>query len=151
MKKALKWTGIVLLAALLVIQFMPRPAMNINPAVTEAHISKIVSIPAEVNTILEEACMDCHSNNTRYPWYSRIQPIASWMGDHVVEGKKELIYSEFGNYTKKRQQKKWQETAEMVRDKEMPLKSYTYTHPGARLSAEDRALLVSWAESQIQD
>lgn len=149
MKKVLRWTGIILLAALLVIQFMPRPAKNISPAITQAHITKAVTVPAKVNEILKEACMDCHSNNTRYPWYSGLQPVASWMGDHVAEAKKELNFSEFGNYTAKRQRKKWEEIAEEVREKEMPLKSYTYTHSGARLSAGDREMLVSWAESHI--
>lgn len=150
MKKVLKWIAIIILIAFALVQLMPRPAKNNNPSVTEAHISKMVQIPPEVNRILEEACMDCHSNNTRYPWYSEIQPVAWWMGDHVVEGKKEVNYAEFGTYTEKRQQKKWKETADQVRKKEMPLKSYTYTHPGARLSEEEREMLISWAESQLR-
>ncbi len=150
MRKVLKWAGIIILVAFLLLQFMPRPAKNVSPEISEAHISKMVEIPPAVNKILDEACMDCHSNNTKYPWYSRIQPVAWWMGDHVIEGKKELNFSEFGNYTAKKQQKKWEETAEMVRDKEMPLKSYTYTHPGARLSAQERQTLIAWAEAQIK-
>ncbi|RYG37997.1 MAG: cytochrome C [Chitinophagaceae bacterium] len=150
MKKVLKWIAIVLLTAIVLVQFVPRPAKNESSEVGEAHISKVVEVSPEVSRILDVACMDCHSNNTKYPWYSRIQPVAWWLGDHIVEGKKELNFSEFGNYNAKRQQKKWKETAKQVRDKEMPLKSYTYTHPGARLSAEERELLISWAESHLR-
>lgn len=151
MKKALKWTGIILLAVLLVIQFVPKPAKNLEASIPDTHISKFVSIPAGVHEILKEACMDCHSNHTRYPWYSRLQPVAWWMGDHVAEGKKELNFSEFGSYSTKKQQKKWEEIAKEVRKKKMPIKSYTYTHSGARLNESEREILASWAESHLAE
>ena len=145
MKKKILWG---LLIVLVIIQFI-RPEKNKSATISANDLSTQFDMPANVQGILKKACNDCHSNNTVYPWYSNIQPVGWWLQKHVNDGKKELNFSEFGNYTAKRQRKKWEEIAEEVREKEMPLKSYTYTHSGARLSAGDREMLVSWAESHI--
>ena len=64
-----------------------RPAKNASKN-TDNDISKSYSVPEDVKTILAKACYDCHSNNTRYPWYTEIQPVGWWLSDHIKEGKK---------------------------------------------------------------
>jgi hypothetical protein len=98
-----------------------------------------------VKTILNKACMDCHSNNTRYPWYNNIQPVAFWLANHVDEGKEELNFSEFKTYKLKRQDHKLEEVVEMIQEGEMPLSSYTITHGDAKLTESEKQLLINWA------
>jgi hypothetical protein len=142
----LKKVLLVLLVAFIVIQFI-RPAKNQAAGVSANDISKHVEVPANVAKILERSCYDCHSNNTSYPWYSNIQPVAWWLNDHVVEGKAELNFSEFGSYKPKKQAHKMEEVAEMLEADEMPLKSYTLIHTNAVLNAEEKAAVITWAKS----
>jgi hypothetical protein len=95
--------------------------------------------------ILQRACNDCHSNNTHYPWYTNIQPVGWWMQHHVNEGKEELNFSEFGTYTAKRQNHKMEEVAEQIKKGEMPLNSYLWIHKDAKLSDQEKEILISWA------
>ena len=56
-------------------------------------------MPDSVKVILQNACYDCHSNNTRYPWYVNIQPVGWWMSGHIADARDGLNFSEFGGYT----------------------------------------------------
>ena len=146
MKKVFKTIGWLLLIALVVIQFF-RPKKNINPGDQPNSISKKFSVSADVQTILDKACMDCHSNNTRYPWYSNIQPVAWWLDDHVRDGIKELNFDEYTNKRPRFQYRRMEQTIELVKEEEMPLPSYTWTHNDAILSQEEKEKLTSWAQS----
>jgi hypothetical protein len=138
-----------LLVMLIVLQFV-RPARNESSAPATNDISTVYNVPEEVHAILDKACYDCHSNNTRYPWYTNIQPVGLWMADHVKDGKDELNFNEFATYKKKRQAHKMEEVVEMVEEGEMPLGSYTWMHKEAVLTAEEKALLVNWAKALHQ-
>jgi len=146
MKKFLRYIAIFLLAAFIVIQFF-RPAKNKQEGEAVNHISKTYSIPGNVNTILEKACYDCHSNNTRYPWYANVQPVAWWLADHIRDGKKELNFSEFSSYNPRRQYKKMEEVIDEVKEGKMPLNSYTWTHKDARLTDEEKTTITGWAQA----
>lgn len=143
MKKKIGWGLIVVL---IVIQFI-RSDRNSGEAYGPAHIGSTVDVPDQVKEILDRACNDCHSNNTDYPWYAHVQPVAWWLAGHVEEGKEELNFSEFGTYKLKRKLHKLEEIAEQVKEGEMPLKSYTWLHRKARLTEDERQLLISWALS----
>ena len=136
----------VLLAAFIVIQFI-HPAKNTSKGLQPNTIGNNYAIPADVKTILGKACNDCHSNNTRYPWYAKIQPVDWWMNKHVVDGKKDLNFDEFTNRAPRYQYHKMEEVIEMVKEREMPLKSYTWTHKDARLNSNEREKLTGWAQS----
>jgi hypothetical protein len=140
---------LALLAVLVIIQFF-RPDKNESNDLTYA-ITKKYEVPAEVDEILKVSCNDCHSNKTEYPWYANVQPVAWWLNDHVEDGKRHLNFSEFTNRPIAIQNHKWEEVAEMVEKKEMPLADYTYLglHSEANLSEEQRELLISWAKSQM--
>lgn len=142
----LKKIALITLLVLVALQFM-RPARNQQEGMSQLDITQHLAVPAEVETILAKACRDCHSNNTRYPWYDRVQPVAWWIAHHVEEGKDELNLSEFGNYSPKKQRHKLQEIIEQVKEGEMPMTSYTWMHPEARLSLEEKLLLSSWADT----
>ena len=142
MKKKIAW---FLLISLIVIQFI-KPEKNQSAQKSPNDISTVAAVPGKVQTILDKACNDCHSNNTRYPWYSNIQPVAWWLADHVKEGKGELNFSEFASYSPKKQAHKLEETIEMVKEGEMPLNSYTWTHKDAILTSEEKLAVSTWAD-----
>lgn len=135
-----------LLIALVLIQFI-RPERNISEVPSENDIRVHYAVPAEVESILKRACFDCHSNNTYYPWYTNIQPVGWWLQNHINEGKGELNFSEFAAYSPKKADHKLEEVVELVEEKEMPLKSYTWVHKEAVLNAQEIETLVNWANS----
>lgn len=135
---------IVLFIILIVIQFI-KPGKNQSKNF-QKDITTVYAVPQEVQTILKESCYDCHSNYTTYPWYSKIQPVAWWLQNHINKGKKHLNFSDFASYTPKKQAKKLNETAKLVEKGEMPLNSYTWIHTDSKLSKEQATLLVNWAK-----
>ncbi len=137
---------IILILVLIVIQFF-RPEKNVSAGPFPNDISTVYPVPQNISSMFEHACNDCHSNNTRYPWYAEIQPVAWWLNDHVIEGKEELNFNEFATYRASKQYKKLDEIGEMVQKGEMPLKSYTLIHADARLSDADKQAIMDWANS----
>lgn len=137
------------LAALVLIQFI-RPARNTSAAATPNDIGQKYQIPTAVDRILRTTCYDCHSNNTTYPWYANIQPVAWWLADHVKEGKNELNFNEFLSYKPKKAHHKLEEVVEQVQAGEMPLKSYTIVHRNADLDDAQRKTVADWATGLMQ-
>lgn len=130
------------------IQFV-QPAHNKSDEVLATDISKIVSIPDSVHSILKNACYDCHSNNSVYPWYSNIQPMEWLMAYHIKKAKSQMNFSEFGSYSQRRQLSKLDGIANSIKDDIMPLKSYKIMHKNAQLSTNEKTLLINWAEQSI--
>jgi hypothetical protein len=135
---------------LIVIQFFGINK-NQNSGDQPNHISKQFAVPADVEVILKTSCYDCHSNNTVYPWYANIQPLAWWLQGHVNEGKEELNFDEFAIYNPRKQFKKMEETEEMITEGEMPLSTYTIIHSNAVLSASQKETLINWTKSIGQE
>ena len=137
---------LALLVIFVIIQFF-RPAKNKSEGPQANNIETQHAIPADVKTILQKACYDCHSNNTRYPWYNNIQPVAGWLAMHVKDGKKELNFDEFTNTPLRRQYHKLEEVEELVKEGEMPLPSYTWTHKDAILTDAEKNAIYAWVRS----
>ena len=94
--------------------------------------------------ILKKSCYDCHSNNTNYPWYSYIQPIRLMMDHHVEEGKEELNFSEFGNYSERRKRNKLRSITEQIEKRKMPLLSYLWLHSEATINQSQIDSILSF-------
>ena len=135
---------LVLFVALVLMQ-MYHPAKNADPTVTKDDISKLYMVPDSVANILHKACYDCHSNNTVYPWYNNIQPVAFWLDDHINEGKHHVNFSEFGKYTLPRQARKLKKCAHEVEEGDMPMDSYQWMHKSANLTPQEKQLFEKWA------
>ena len=141
-----------LLGVFIIIQFI-KPDKNQSDVVTPNDIFANFQSENSTKQLIRTACYDCHSNNTVYPWYAEIQPLAWWLADHVKEGKSELNFSEFATYKPKKADHKLEEVIEMIQEGEMPLKSYTLIHDNAKLSDGQKKAIITWAEglrSQIQ-
>lgn len=137
---------LALLGALLAIQLI-RPDMT-NPPVNQAQdFRQVMQTPAGVQSILESACYDCHSNETKHPWYSQVAPVSWWVADHVNEGREALNFSTFGALNAEDRAEALEESAEKVQEGEMPLDSYTWMHPEAKLSAAQRDLVIKWLDA----
>jgi hypothetical protein len=136
-----------LLGIFIVIQFI-RPAKNDGEVSGPNDISKKYTVPAEVQTILNKSCNDCHSNKTNYPWYANIQPVGWWLQySHVNDGKRHLNFSEYASYPEKKAKHKFEEIADEVKEGGMPLGTYTFMHGEAALSSEQVKTLADWAEA----
>lgn len=103
--------------------------------------------PEQVSTILKSACYDCHSYQTKYPWYANIEPVSWWLQDHIEHGRDEFNMSLWTDYPSDRADHKLEEAIELVEEEEMPLPSYTWIHGDARLTSEQRQTLTDWFSS----
>lgn len=148
----LKKILLLLLGIFVIIQFF-RPQKNISTGLQANNISTKYTVPATVKSILEKSCNDCHSNNTRYPWYNTIQPVAWWLKQHVNEGKQHLNFDAFTAMPVWRQHHTLEEIEEQIKENEMPLPSYTWVHKNAILTNAEKEELYNWVaatRAQIQ-
>lgn len=117
-----------------VAQVVPLPAHPGNPPVRqEPQWDK-----PETGALVRRACYDCHSNETKWPWYSQIVPAKWLVRHHVDEGRHELNFSEFD-----KPQKHAKDAAEMVREGEMPMPGYVLLHAEAKLSEAEKTALIA--------
>jgi hypothetical protein len=141
MRRWIAVSGLSVVAVLVAIQFIPVDTSN--PRVT----ADIPSSP-EVKAVLRRACYDCHSNETRWPWYSRVAPVSWLTGRDVRKGRAELNFSTWDRYSTQQRVKKIKESWEEIVGGDMPPWFYVPAHRDARLSAEDRRLLRDWARTR---
>jgi len=125
------------------IQFIPTTRNESNEVLTIDFI-KSFNPPEEISNQLRTSCYDCHSNNTNYPWYNKVQPISWFLEGHIRKAKEELNFSEFGNYSNRKKKSKLKSIISQVKDDEMPLSSYTLIHRDAKLSEKDKLELEKW-------
>ncbi|HEY9364390.1 MAG TPA: heme-binding domain-containing protein [Chitinophagaceae bacterium] len=136
---------LVLIAIFIIIQFFKPTLNHSNGKAKPNAIGNVYTTSSQITKVLGKACNDCHSNDTKYPWYFRVQPVAWWLNHHVEEGKHELNFDEFLSYTPKKQDHKMKETIEQVKNDKMPLNSYTWVHKEAKLTEQEQQLLMDWA------
>ncbi len=148
MKKVFKTIGWILLIALIAIQFF-HPAKNSAAGEQPNAITKVHAVPDNVNAILKKACNDCHSNNTAYPWYTKIQPVHWWLNNHIKDGKKEINFDEYANRPLRFQYRKLEEIIKQVKEDEMPLENYTWLHKNAILTQDEKNVLINWATASM--
>jgi len=145
------WTIIIIafFVLLIVIQFF-QPEKNIHVANPQNDIVFSVEIPAMVKQKLVNACYDCHSDKTVYPFYNRVAPVSWILAGHIKEGKEHLNFSAWANYDKKKQIKLLNEICEVVTNGEMPLKGYVMMHSKAVLNEREISDICSWSEQAAE-
>ena len=147
MKRALKIIVVVLFIGFVVIQFI-RPDMTNPPVVAEQALEATVQVPENVSAILKRSCADCHTNNTIFPWYSKIQPAAWFQMSHISDGRRHLNLSEWTKLEDRRKKRKLEEVCEQVESREMPLPSYLWLHWDAKMSDEEIRILCDWTKAE---
>lgn len=133
-----KFLGLLLLV-LIGIQFIP--VERTNPRVTWD-----INAPENIAGILRTSCYDCHSNETNWPWYSYVAPVSFLVVDDVEKGRKHLNFSEWDKYDGSKRQKILEEIIEEIEKENMPLTSYTFTHPSAKLDPYRINLIKDWVK-----
>jgi hypothetical protein len=124
-------------------QFIPTTRESQEDQVNAVHIQEVVD--PKVGAILERSCADCHSNQTRWPWYSNIAPVSWILSSHVSKGRAKLNFSEWTGEPQSTNAR--MEICDAVSNGSMPLRGYTLLHRDARLSEPDIDLICSWASS----
>ena len=141
--------ALFLFVVLVALQFF-HPKKNKATGIQPYYIGKVYAVPGDVKSILEKACNDCHSNNTRYPWYCNFQSVDWWTTNHVNDGKRGLNFDEYINRPLRYQFHKLEELMDQVKENKMPLNSYTWIHKDAILTTEEKATITGWA-NDIRD
>jgi len=147
--KVLKIIAIILLLIVVGIQFIPT-TRNQSELVPPTDLMETYNVPEQVEVIFKTSCYDCHSDNTNYPWYNKLQPVSWIMEGHIKEGKSELNFNEFGSYSERRQKSKFKSILSQVKDGEMPLASYTWMHRDAKLSENEIKALEGWINKMLE-
>lgn len=142
MKKQLTRFALLVLVLWLGIQLVP--VDRDNPP-TKA----VIPAPAEVRMVLERSCFDCHSNETRWPWYSYIAPASWFVAEHVHDARKDLNLTEWPLFDTEAQQFFLGEMRKQLEAETMPLDSYLLLHWDARLSDAERSQLLAWIEEEV--
>ena len=134
MNKVFKTIGLALVIAFIFIQFIPVGISHNNP--------KVIAEPSwnseTTKQLFDRACTDCHSHNTNWPWYSNVAPLSWMISHHVEEGREHFNVSMWGIQKKN----EGEDAAEEVEEGEMPIFGYDITHPEARLSENEKTLLI---------
>lgn len=143
--KIVKKSLVVLLVIFLGMQLV-RPEKNTSEVVAESDFITAETPDDEIAVTLKSACYDCHSNNTKYPWYAEVAPVSFWIADHVEDGTKHLNFSEWTSYSAKKKAHKMEELIEEVKEHEMPLESYVWMHEEAKLTQEQIEALTTFAQ-----
>ncbi len=146
-KKILKVLAIVTVATVIVVQFFRIDKAN-PPVVQAETLDAAVAVPPDISLILGRSCKDCHSNQTIYPWYSNVQPMAWLLKNHIDDGRRNLNFSIWNTYTPQKKSKKFEQICDQLESKEMPLPSYLWIHRYAVLSENDRKALCDWAKQE---
>lgn len=139
--KSAYYIALILLVVFVGIQFVPTKLNQIE-AIPKTDFLLVNNTSEDIGKLLQFSCYDCHSNNTNYPWYNRIQPIAWFLESHIKEGKSELNFSEWGNYSDRRKNSKLKSIISQIQDDKMPLFSYTLIHRHAALSNPEKELII---------
>ena len=142
MKKVL-W---ILIAVLIIIQFITVDTTN-PPVQKNKDFLEMTKAPSEIGHILKNACYDCHSDETKYPWYFNVAPVSWILKNHVNEARRHVNFSTWGNYTTERQAKKLDHCSEMINEGEMPLEAYIMMHSEAKLNEVQKKELTDYFDS----
>ena len=138
------------IAGALVIQ-LARPARTNPPTDPARTMMAIVHPTREAEAVFVRGCRDCHSNDTRWPWYSNVAPISWFVIDHVNSGRRHFNYSDWTQHERDRVPRLLKDICELSRKEEMPMTSYLWLHPDARLSDRDVAALCDWTERALRE
>ena len=141
--KIIKIIAIILLVGFVGIQFIPTPR-NQSDSVPSTDFMLVNNVPENIQRKLQVSCYDCHSNNTKYPWYNKVQPVAWFLEDHIKEGKAELNFNEWDSLSTRRKTSKLRSIIKQIENGEMPLDSYTFIHRDAKFSEAEAEEIINW-------
>jgi len=146
MKKFIKYFVIFIIVALVVIQFF-RPDKTVATSMTADDINKKMQIPANIQGIFKRSCYDCHSNETKWPWYSAVAPVSWVIADDITKGRAKMNFSEWGKMKESKQEQRLSDICEQIKEDKMPLPKYLLLHKDNTLSKAEKDTIYGWVKS----
>jgi len=146
-KKTTRRIFYILILGFIILQIF-QPEKNLGERDVPEDLFNTLSVDKDVRDILETSCYDCHSNSTNYPWYSNVSPVSIFLNKHIVDGKNELNFSEWGNYSDRDKISRLVDIYEAIESGGMPLQSYLIIHKDAELNDEDVDKVLTWTETE---
>lgn len=140
---------ILLFISFLIIQFF-RIEKNEKPFIVENDFLELTKAPDDVKAMIKSACYDCHSNQTKYPWYSEIAPISWYIEHHIEEAQEHLNFSIWDTYSLRKANHKLEECYEELERHKMPTSNYVLMHKEAKLSNKQIITLAQWFKNQMR-
>ena len=138
---------ISLIIVFVIIQFFRIDKVN-PPYNPNEDFLTIYQAPENISLALKNACYDCHSNETKYPWYTNVAPFSFWIKGHISNARENINFSTWESlYDEKGKAHKIEETIEEIQEGHMPPKSYKWMHPEASLTSQQKLDLISWLET----
>jgi hypothetical protein len=147
MKKTLTRIVIGLVGIFVVAQFF-RPELSNPPSDPSLSVRNYKGIPPEVVSKMQSVCFDCHSNETRWPWYSHITPVNYLIMHDVNNGRRRVNFSEWNNYSPGKMKSILDNIYDQVYNHEMPLPKYRWMHPEAQLTAAEVKMICDWCSGE---
>ena len=147
-RKLVRVVLLVLAVVLVAAQFVPLDRTN-PPSDPQQHFTAITRPPEVVASALNRSCRDCHTNDTTWPWYSRVAPMSFLVVDDVNEGRGHLNFSEWGKLDARRRSRKLEEICDEITSGAMPDRKYTLIHPSAKLTPEEVQAICGWTEQVL--
>ncbi len=138
---------IYIIGLLIGLQFVPLSQQKVEKVAASQAFENIVTGSEAQITLLKNACYDCHSNDTKYPWYAQVAPVSLWINGHIKGARGKLNFSTWQQYDTETQKHKLRESAEEIRDGHMPPKSFKFMHSGAKMTDNQAEDLAVWLES----
>ena len=139
---------LVLIVAALILMQLIRPEKNLGEPDTETDFIGVSQVSDTLASIFLNSCYDCHSNHTKYPWYSNVAPFSWYLNRHIEEGKAHLNFSSWGDMDKAKKITQLDQICEEITDGAMPLNSYLLIHRSSKLSVQDVRAICEWVESE---
>lgn len=145
MKKLLTKRNILIafIAFLVIGQFFPIDKTN-PPLTPEKDFITATNPPAKLASFIKNACYDCHSHEATYPWYTSVFPVSRWIGGHIKNGRKKLNFSTWEDYDKNKKIQKLEASVEAIETNWMPMKTYVFMHPEAKMTDNEKLELATW-------
>ena len=132
------------IAVLVLIQLI-----SIDKSVPKTDKRIALNAPEKVMNILKKSCYDCHSYETKWPWYSDIAPVSFFVSSHVKKGRKAINFSIYDEIGAKRKIKRLERAVITVNNERMALPSYVSAHEEAKLNKEEKKILIEWLKEEV--
>jgi hypothetical protein len=144
-----RWS-IVTVVAGLVVSFLAAKTVRPIPVMPPPPEEAKVALPGDVRQVVERACRDCHSDETRWPWYAQFAPVSWMLLKDVEKGRKFMNFSRWGAYSKAQRMAYLASIAGAATSSVMPPRPYTLLHSEARITAAERQTIAAWARQEYR-
>ena len=149
MRRWVKRIGLSVAVLFVICQLVP--IRRDNPAINPSHtVEATEKLTPAVKAVFGRSCLNCHSNQTRWPWYSYVAPVSWMISSDVHDARKAMNLSNWGSYSANKREEKLEEICEQVTNGDMPDRKYALFHRSSRITPQERDAVCQWTEDSRQ-